>query len=155
MTVVNVFISLHIIDGGLKDAMTLYLKSNPNIKAVILGTRSTDPGNEHVGSFAPSDGDWPSMMRVNPIINWKYSDVWTFIRGLTILYPGMAERPFFSEAKKIPPSSHGFGCLHSPTFLFWWAVFAPSVGRKLDQNNYVRITRAVLLLTKIIKISIL
>ena len=85
-----------LLDGGLKDAMTSYLKSNPNIKAVILGTRSSDPGNENVGNFAPSDGDWPTMMRVNPIINWKYSDVWTFIRSLTIPYPTLYDNGYTS-----------------------------------------------------------
>ena len=55
-----------------------------------------NPGNEHVGSFAPYVGDWPTMMRVNPIINWKYSDVWTFIRGLTILYPTLYDNGYTS-----------------------------------------------------------
>ena len=60
--------------------MTVYLKSNPNVKAVIIGTRSSDPGCTNAEFMQPSDGNWPKMMRVNPIIKWRYSDIWTFIR---------------------------------------------------------------------------
>ena len=60
--------------------MTVYLKSNPNVKAVIIGTRSSDPGCTNVEFMQPSDGNWPKMMRVNPIIKWRYSDIWSFIR---------------------------------------------------------------------------
>ena len=113
-----------LLDGGLKDAMTSYLKSNPNIKAVILGTRSTDPGNENVGNFAPSDGDWPTMMRVNPIIHWKYSDVWTFIRGLTIPYPTLYDNGYTSLGSRS-------NTLPNPNL-----AFTDDKGRKLYKPAY-------------------
>ena len=89
-------LELTTLEGGIKGAMTEYLTSRPNVKAVILGTRSTDPGNGNVGNFAPSDGDWPTMMRVNPIITWKYSDIWTFIRTLSIPYPILYDKGYTS-----------------------------------------------------------
>ena len=42
--------------------------------------------------FSPTDGDWPSMMRVNAIINWNYSHVWDFIRGLYLPYCSLYDR---------------------------------------------------------------
>ena len=33
-----------------------------------------------------TDPDWPPFMRVHPIINWDYSDVWTFLRRFKVPY---------------------------------------------------------------------
>src|SRR5579863_3353769 len=33
-----------------------------------------------------TDPDWPPFMRVHPIINWGYADVWTFLRRFKVPY---------------------------------------------------------------------
>jgi FAD synthetase len=30
--------------------------------------------------FDQTDANWPQLMRVHPIINWSYSDIWEFLR---------------------------------------------------------------------------
>lgn len=49
-------------------------------KAFVLGTRSTDPNAKGQQSFAPSSDWMPPFMRVNPILDWTYDDVWAFLR---------------------------------------------------------------------------
>eukprot|EP00793_Prasinoderma_coloniale_P004038 PRCOL_00006213-RA len=54
--------------------------------ALVLGTRATDPNGVSATPFEPSSPSWPAFMRINPILNWSYADVWTFLRGNGLAY---------------------------------------------------------------------
>ncbi|KAF2423685.1 adenine nucleotide alpha hydrolases-like protein [Tothia fuscella] len=71
---------------GMKEAFTDYLHDFPDVKAIFVGTRRTDPHGEHLTHFDQTDGGWPDFMRVHPVIDWHYVDIWTFIRHLNIPY---------------------------------------------------------------------
>lgn len=61
---------------SMRDAFADYLRENTAVKAIFVGTRRTDPHGGKLGTFQPTDGGWPSFMRVHPVIEWKYGDVW-------------------------------------------------------------------------------
>ena len=75
------------------------LSERPKIKATLMGTRKTDPYSQCLSYFSPTDGDWPSLMRVNPIINWEYEHVWLFVRGLFLPYPKLYDEGYTSLGK--------------------------------------------------------
>lgn len=61
----------------MRPALEAYLGDRKAIKAIFLGTRRTDPHSEFLEHFSPTDKDWPQFMRVNPILDWHYTEIWT------------------------------------------------------------------------------
>lgn len=60
----------------MKDAFAEYLESHPSTKAIFVGTRRTDPHGAPLTHFAPTNGGWPDFMRIHPVIDWHYREIW-------------------------------------------------------------------------------
>ncbi|KAF6751138.1 hypothetical protein DFP72DRAFT_851082 [Ephemerocybe angulata] len=71
---------------GMREALQRYKDKFPNISAILIGTRRTDPHGAKLSHRNMTDSGWPEFERVNPIINWDYSHVWTFLRQLNVPY---------------------------------------------------------------------
>jgi len=67
---------------------TFKLVENYNMKAIFLGTRRVDPYSASIEVYSPSDmdKDWAPFMRIHPIIDWNYEQVWTFLKDFDIPY---------------------------------------------------------------------
>lgn len=60
----------------MKDAFGEYLQQHPSVKAIFVGTRRTDPFGDDLTNFDPTDRGWPSFMRIHPVIDWHYREIW-------------------------------------------------------------------------------
>ncbi|KTW32317.1 FMN adenylyltransferase [Pneumocystis jirovecii RU7] len=80
----------------MKDALKDYLKDHLKIKAILVGARRNDPGCDMLDYFNPADPGWPSCIRIHPIINWRYSVIWKFLRDLNIKYCVLYDRGYTS-----------------------------------------------------------
>lgn len=65
-------------------ALAELLRMRPEIRSVFMGTRKTDPHGNQLEAFTPTDVNWPPVIRVNPVLNWRYRDVWNFLRLLNV-----------------------------------------------------------------------
>ncbi|KAG0633646.1 hypothetical protein HOY80DRAFT_1012887 [Tuber brumale] len=70
----------------MKSSFERYLQENPNVQAIFVGTRRTDPHGEFLSHFDVTDHGWPKFMRVHPVVDWGYREVWGFLRELQIPY---------------------------------------------------------------------
>jgi FAD synthetase len=61
----------------MKTAFEDYLQAQPKVKAIFVGTRRTDPHGGKLTHFDETDHGWPRFMRVHPVIDWCYVDIWT------------------------------------------------------------------------------
>jgi len=95
--------------GGIpmKEALSIYQRAEPGVKAILVGTRRDDPHGSacsipnmtflvasincsfHIGKLdfkTPTDPDWPSFLRVHPIINWTYDQIWEYLQRFSVPY---------------------------------------------------------------------
>ncbi|KAF8476962.1 hypothetical protein BDZ91DRAFT_787574 [Kalaharituber pfeilii] len=70
----------------MKHAFETYLNQHPHVKAIFVGTRRTDPHGGKLTFFDRTDKGWPDFMRVHPVIDWHYQEIWAFLRYLEIPY---------------------------------------------------------------------
>ena len=56
------------VSGSIRHALSTLKETHPQLKAVCMGTRYTDPYSGDLTPFSPTDSGWPSYVRVNCIL---------------------------------------------------------------------------------------
>ncbi|KAK9455420.1 hypothetical protein V1511DRAFT_500402 [Dipodascopsis uninucleata] len=70
----------------MKEAFQKFLDAKPHIKAIMVGTRRTDPNGHDLTFFDETDHGWPKFMRIHPIVDWHYAEIWHFLLELDVKY---------------------------------------------------------------------
>lgn len=78
-----------------KSGLETLLNNNP-IRAIFLGVRIGDPTAVGQEQFSPSSPGWPPFMRVNPILDWSYRDVWAFLLTCKVQYCSLYDQGYTS-----------------------------------------------------------
>ncbi len=95
-TVKQYNIDLIVIQSKMKEALIQLQELRPGIKACLMGTRRHDPYSSKLRSFSPTDSNWPRFMRICPILDWTYEEVWEYLRLLNIPYCALYDIGFTS-----------------------------------------------------------
>lgn len=80
----------------LRSSFEDYLSRYPNIRGIFVGTRRTDPHGAKLTHFDRTDGGWPDFMRIHPVIDWHYAEIWAFIRHLGLRYCSLYDMGYTS-----------------------------------------------------------
>ena len=72
------------------------LLDETTVQGIFLGTRKGDPNAVDQQIFSPSSVGWPTFMRINPIMDWSYHDVWEFLTLCELPYCPLYDQGYTS-----------------------------------------------------------
>ena len=73
-----------------------HLTLRPHIAAILVGTRRTDPHGADLVAAQPTDHGWPAFMRIHPVLEWAYADVWALLHALGVSYCELYDKGYTS-----------------------------------------------------------
>ncbi|KAJ3221733.1 hypothetical protein HK099_003185 [Clydaea vesicula] len=84
----------------MKQALQIFLDSASQVQAILIGQRRSDPYSSHLTTFIKTDNGWPEIMRVHPILDWEYDEIWEYLLENGLPYCTLYDQGFTSLGSK-------------------------------------------------------
>lgn len=138
---------MHYSTNSLKESLTELKNDKPNIEAIFVGTRRDDlKSGTHMSALAPTDDNWPKFMRVSPILDWSYTQVWDFIRQLDIPYCDLYNQGYSSLGTQDDTAKNSsllkFNENGEPYYLPAWNLTSPHEER-LSRSSSLNVSKDI------------
>lgn len=85
--------------------------------------------------FSETDKGWPKLMRVSPILDWSYRDVWTFLKNLGIPYCSLYDQGYTSLGTTVDTFPNDALKIAPNEFLPAWKLKDGTLERAGRANN--------------------
>ncbi|PVV03948.1 hypothetical protein BB560_001561 [Smittium megazygosporum] len=89
-------LNLVIIENDMKSALLEYKELHPECVSCFIGTRRCDPAGKYSDYFKTCDLGWPDLVRICPVLDWSYTDIWKFILDLNLPRCSIYEKGYTS-----------------------------------------------------------
>ncbi|KAJ3436934.1 fad synthase [Anaeramoeba flamelloides] len=124
--------------NSLKQGLIYILKEYPKLQGIFLGTRTADLKGRKQPIFAPTNGDWPESIRISPIMEWNYSDIWDYLLTKKVSYCELYDQGYTSLGLKSQTKQNPLLKQKNGEFLPAWVLSQKSSerdGRILSLSN--------------------
>nr|QBK90211.1 MAG: phosphoadenosine phosphosulfate reductase family [Pithovirus LCPAC102] len=109
----NLYMNLIIYEEDMKNGLIKLQTEYPKIKCISIGTRRTDPYGSKLSPFKLTDSGWPLYMRVCPILDWTYENIWLFINNTKLPYCSLYDDGYTSISDITNTSKNPFLIYHN------------------------------------------
>jgi FAD synthetase len=86
--------------SGMRDALSRLVTLFPEVRAIFMGTRSTDPNAGWMTSICHTSPGWPQVDLISPLLPMTYSDIWLTIQSLGLSYCSLYDQGYTSIGKR-------------------------------------------------------
>jgi FAD synthetase len=88
--------SIEVANGNMKGALEKVVSQHPEVRAIFMGTRWTDPNAGWMDYFCSTSPGWPKVDLIAPILRMTYVELWRIMHRLSIAYCPLYKRGYTS-----------------------------------------------------------
>ncbi|XP_059048317.1 FAD synthase-like [Achroia grisella] len=89
-------VRLNVVNGEMRTSLQRILDEDDSLKACLMGTRRTDPFSQDLKFMQHTDHNWPSILRVSPLLNWSYQHIWSYLINQKVPYCSLYDKGYTS-----------------------------------------------------------
>ena len=88
--------SIEVANGDMRGGLEKIVRDHPEVEAIFMGTRWTDPNAGWMDYFCKTSPGWPQVDLVAPILRMSYTDLWSLIHQLNVKYCSLYKKGYTS-----------------------------------------------------------